>query len=134
MSCACRHPRTQDEDEQNNNRIIAFQESESAIVTDETQTKLTFYGHAAFRLETAEGISIMIDPWQNDDSGFWGTWYYRIFPKTYADIVISTHDHFDHNALDQIVLAPNHHPQRLRILLLISVYRYGSLFNGQGST
>jgi len=62
----------------------------------------------------------MIDPWQNDDSGFWGTWYHRIFPKTYADIAISTHDHFDHNALDR-VLAP------MKLDRMVGRYEFGDV-------
>src|SRR5205823_6008363 len=57
------------------------------------RTKLTWYGHAAFRIDTPSGKTLLIDPWiQNpanptgkDDVG-----------KVPADLILVTHGHFDH--------------------------------------
>lgn len=50
--------------------------------------KLTYYGHAAFLLES-DGTSILIDPF-NEQVG------YRM-PEVKPDAVVISHEHFDHN-------------------------------------
>ena len=47
-------------------------------------------------------MTIMVDPWRNDPSGAWGLWYRMDFPVVDVDIGMSTHAHFDHDALDRV--------------------------------
>lgn len=56
--------------------------------------KIKWYGHAAFLITTAKGVRIIIDPYQS--GAFGGALSYgRITDE--ADIVLSSHDHDDHN-------------------------------------
>ena len=77
------------------------QVSASASVQQETETKkeetvknskakLLYMGHASLRITTAEGKVIYIDP-------FVGEGY-----EPAADLILVTHGHHDHNALDKI--------------------------------
>jgi len=69
-------------------------------VTESTgDVKLDFFGHMAFRVISPRGTSIMIDPWRDDPSGYWGVWFPKKFPEVPVDIVLSTHAHFDHDAV-----------------------------------
>jgi len=61
--------------------------------------QISFYGHMAFKITSPNGINILIDPWRNDPSGAWGLWFNREFPTVVVDIVLSTHAHFDHDAV-----------------------------------
>lgn len=83
----------------NNNHVLALQESTAPVPGDLT---LDFYGHCAFKLTSPAGVTIMFDPWRNDPSGAWGLWYPKDFPKTVVDIGMSTHAHFDHDALGRL--------------------------------
>lgn len=56
-------------------------------------TKLFYQGHASFRLTTNDGKTIYIDPFAN--VGF----------DQDANLVLITHEHFDHNQLDLVPLA-----------------------------
>ena len=56
----------------------------------EAKAKLLYMGHASLRITTAEGKVIYIDP-------FVGEGY-----EPAADLILVTHAHFDHNALDKI--------------------------------
>ena len=55
---------------------------------------IRWYGHAAFRITTAPGVTIIIDPYESD--GFGGAISYRPITDQ-ADIVLISHDHGDHN-------------------------------------
>ena len=44
----------------------------------------------------------MVDPWRNDPSGVWGIWYRMEFPAVDVDFDMSTHAHFDHDALGRL--------------------------------
>ena len=55
---------------------------------------IKWYGHAAFRIMTAGGTRIIIDPYQTGFSG--GALSYGTITDE-ADIVITSHDHGDHN-------------------------------------
>jgi L-ascorbate metabolism protein UlaG (beta-lactamase superfamily) len=56
--------------------------------------KIKWYGHAAFLVTTAKGTRIIIDPYE--DGSFDGALAYGKI-KDEADIVITSHDHADHN-------------------------------------
>lgn len=56
--------------------------------------KLQWIGHACFRIEASDGTVLIIDPY--DESVPYKP------PEGPADIVLSTHDHFDHNAVNRI--------------------------------
>ncbi len=82
----------------NNNNVMNMQR----IGGDHTKAgnvNITFYGHMAFKITSPNGINILIDPWRNDPSGAWGLWFNREFPAVAVDIVLSTHAHFDHDAV-----------------------------------
>lgn len=56
--------------------------------------KIKWYGHAAFKITTEGGIRIIIDPYQS--GAFGGALSYgKIAEET--DIVLTSHDHDDHN-------------------------------------
>ena len=52
--------------------------------------ELTLIGHASMKIKTAEGVVIYIDP------------YYEGDYSEPADIILSTHEHHDHNAIDLV--------------------------------
>ena len=86
----------------NNNGLIVQQEQGTSNIQTVGTVGLDYFGHCAFRLTSPRGVTIMFDPWRNDPSGYWGVWYPKDFPKTKVDIGLSTHAHFDHDALDKI--------------------------------
>ncbi len=56
--------------------------------------KIKWYGHAAFKVTTAGGVRVIIDPYES--GAFGGALSYgRIVEE--ADIVLTSHDHEDHN-------------------------------------
>ncbi|MEZ4522099.1 MAG: MBL fold metallo-hydrolase [Thermomicrobiales bacterium] len=65
--------------------------------------KLQYLAHSAFLLTTDAGLRIAIDPWRNPGNG---RWFVREFPLTEADLLIVTHDHFDHDAAYRITGLP----------------------------
>ncbi|HIF52146.1 MAG TPA: Zn-dependent hydrolase [Thiotrichaceae bacterium] len=83
---------------ENNNNVIRMQ-TQGGDPEKSGDVKIEFYGHMAFKITSPEGLSILIDPWRNDPSGVWGRWFPNEFPETAVDIVISTHAHFDHDAV-----------------------------------
>jgi L-ascorbate metabolism protein UlaG (beta-lactamase superfamily) len=56
--------------------------------------KVKWYGHAAFLITSDEGSKIIIDPYE--PGAFGGQLSYRKI-KDLADIVLTSHDHADHN-------------------------------------
>jgi L-ascorbate metabolism protein UlaG (beta-lactamase superfamily) len=61
--------------------------------------KIAWYGHAAFRITTGQGVRIIIDPYE--PQAFDGALSYgRIADE--ADIVLTSHDHADHNYVKDI--------------------------------
>ena len=85
----------------NNNEIVAMQNAPGDPAAKDS-VQLEYYGHSAMRIVTPKGLSIMIDPWKNDPSGTWGIWFPKEFPLTRADVAMSTHAHYDHNALHRV--------------------------------
>lgn len=55
--------------------------------------KLRWFGHACFRI--SGDLTVVIDPFHEKDVGY-------PTPRTHADVVLITHDHFDHNRVDVI--------------------------------
>ncbi|MFX1477898.1 MAG: MBL fold metallo-hydrolase [Promethearchaeota archaeon] len=53
-------------------------------MSEEFQLQIEWLGHAAFRVKTGNGIVIYLDPYQIKDG------------EEKADIIISSHSHFDH--------------------------------------
>lgn len=66
------------------------------------QLVIDYFGHCAFRLTTPAGFTLLFDPWRNDPSGAWGLWFPKDFPRITVDAVLSTHTHFDHDAIDKV--------------------------------
>ena len=76
--------------------LVVIAVSQNAI-SQTNETKLTWFGHSAFRLETPEGHILWIDPWlsnpldpivqKNGDP-------LSVVDK--ADYIVVTHGHFDH--------------------------------------
>ncbi|MCH8062210.1 MAG: MBL fold metallo-hydrolase [Chloroflexi bacterium] len=60
---------------------------------------LSYYGHCAFLWTSPAGVRVLIDPFGNSDQS---RWFLDAFPPLEADVVLVTHDHFDHNA-DHVV-------------------------------
>lgn len=85
----------------NNNQIIALQNAKADPLQAGSVT-LEYYGHMAMRVTSPKGVDILLDPWKNDPSGTWGIWFPKEFPLTSADITMSTHAHYDHNALHRV--------------------------------
>jgi L-ascorbate metabolism protein UlaG (beta-lactamase superfamily) len=81
--------------------------------------KVDYFGSSAFKITSPSGITLMIDPWRNHPSRKWD-WYFDDFPLTEVDIGISSHAHFDHDAL---------HLLDAHVLLdrLIGTYTFGDL-------
>ncbi len=82
----------------NNKRIVTTQ-TQGGVGPDSGEVTIEFYGHAAFKITSARGMTMLFDPWRNDPSGYWGVWFPGEFPAVEVDIVLSTHAHFDHDAI-----------------------------------
>ena len=80
----------------NNNRVIELQERSGFPNGSVT---IDYYGHCALKLTSPGGATVLFDPWRNDPSGAWGLWFKHDFPETLVDITMSTHTHFDHDAI-----------------------------------
>ena len=104
----------------NHNRMIDFQATAAAqSPSREGAVELAFFGSSAFRITTPTGVTVMVDPWRNHPSRAWD-WYFHDFPITAVDVGVSTHAHFDHDALHRLDAS---------VLLdrLIGTYSFGDL-------
>ena len=55
--------------------------------------KITYFGHSCFRFEE-DGYALVIDPFKDVEG------YNDV--KTSADMILCSHDHFDHNAVSGV--------------------------------
>ena len=85
----------------NHDRIIQIQ-NEGGTREAADGVEIAYFSNSSFQVTSPRGISIIVDPWRNDPSGAWGLWYRMEFPAAEVDIGMSTHAHFDHDALDKI--------------------------------
>ena len=85
----------------NHNRIIQVQ-NEGGVQADSGKVGIAYFSNSSFRITSPRGITILVDPWRNDPSGAWGLWYRMDFPKAEVDVGMSTHAHFDHDALGRL--------------------------------
>jgi L-ascorbate metabolism protein UlaG (beta-lactamase superfamily) len=84
----------------NHNRMIELQ-GKAMDPAAPGSVQIAYFGSSAFRITSPEGISVMIDPWRNHPSGKWD-WYFADMPEVAVDIGVSTHAHFDHDALERL--------------------------------
>lgn len=64
---------------------------------------LTYYGHCAFLWQSEGGSRVLVDPYGNSENR---RWFSAHFPALQADVVLVTHDHFDHNHYQRVVDCP----------------------------
>jgi L-ascorbate metabolism protein UlaG (beta-lactamase superfamily) len=82
--------------------------------------RIQFYGHDAFMITSPTGLTVLTDPWRNDSTGHYPRWFLSEFPAIPVAIVLSTHAHFDHDAVER--------PHGLVILeRLIGQYKLGDV-------
>ena len=100
----------------NHNKMIELQQGSGS---SSGEVELAHFGSSAFRITSPSGISVMLDPWRNLPTRRWD-WYFYDFPRTAVDIGVSTHAHFDHDAL---------HRLDAHVLLdrLIGTYEFGDV-------
>jgi L-ascorbate metabolism protein UlaG (beta-lactamase superfamily) len=72
---------------------------------DTRGVKLTWLGHATFKVETPEGKTILIDPWVEGNPAC----PENLKQLHQLDVMLITHGHFDHIA-DAVALAKRHKP------------------------
>ena len=99
----------------NHNRMMDFQRG----TVGQGPVEIAYFGGSAFRITSPGGLTVMLDPWRNLPTGKWD-WYFHDFPLTEVDVGVSTHAHFDHDALDRLDAS---------VLLdrLIGVYEFGDV-------
>ncbi len=86
----------------NHNRMIELQaDTAPSSPAEDGPVELAFFGSSAFRVTSPRGLTVMVDPWRNHPSRTWD-WYFHDFPITEVDIGVSTHAHFDHDALHRL--------------------------------
>jgi len=84
----------------NDNALIKLQKG-GGEPTRYGDVKIEFYGHNAFVITSPTGLTILTDPWRNDSTGHYPRWFLNEFPAIRVDIVLSTHAHFDHDAVER---------------------------------
>lgn len=82
----------------NDNSLIAIQKK-GGDPARAGEVKIEFYGHDAFKITSPAGLTVLTDPWRNDSSGQYPKWFRNEFPALRVDIIVSTHAHFDHDAV-----------------------------------
>ena len=61
---------------------------------------MEYLGHCGFRFTTPAGVRIVVDPFRNSEGG--QRWFLRPSPPVEADVLVITHPHFDHDAVDSV--------------------------------
>lgn len=84
----------------NDNSLITVQKN-GGDPTRSGDVKIEFYGHDAFKITSPSGLTVLTDPWRNDSTGAYPKWFLNEFPALQVDIVLSTHAHFDHDAVER---------------------------------
>ena len=84
----------------NDNSLIAIQKRRGDPARP-GGIKIEFYGHNAFKITSPAGLTVLTDPWRNDATGDYPRWFLSGFPAIRVDIVLSTHAHFDHDAVER---------------------------------
>jgi L-ascorbate metabolism protein UlaG (beta-lactamase superfamily) len=84
----------------NDNSLITVQKT-GGDPTRPGNVKIEFYGHDAFKITSPAGLTVLTDPWRNDPTGLYPKWFLNEFPPIRVDIVLSTHAHFDHDAVER---------------------------------
>jgi L-ascorbate metabolism protein UlaG (beta-lactamase superfamily) len=84
----------------NDNSLITVQKN-GGDPTRSGDVKIEFYGHDAFKITSPAGLTVLTDPWRNDPTGLYPKWFLNEFPALRVDIVLSTHAHFDHDAVER---------------------------------
>src|SRR6202166_1447132 len=67
--------------------------------TSSSDVKIEFYGHDESKITSPTGLTVLTDPWRNDSPGLYPKWFLKEFPAFRVDIILSTHAHFDHDAV-----------------------------------
>ncbi|WP_232281843.1 MBL fold metallo-hydrolase [Roseobacter sp. SK209-2-6] len=83
----------------NNNHVIDLQGGTGRASTG--AVGIDYYGHCALKITSPNGATVLFDPWRDDPSGAWGLWFKNEFPQIAVDITLSTHAHFDHDAIER---------------------------------
>jgi L-ascorbate metabolism protein UlaG (beta-lactamase superfamily) len=84
----------------NDNSLITVQKN-GGDPTRSGDVKIEFYGHDAFKVTSPVGLTVLTDPWRNDSTGLYPKWFLNEFPAIRVDIILSTHAHFDHDAVER---------------------------------
>ena len=105
----------------NHNKMIELQKKlyDGEALPSEAPVELAFFGSSAFRATSPAGICVMCDPWRNFPTRKWD-WYFKDFPRIPVDIGVSTHAHFDHDALHRL-------DAHVLIDRLIGTYTFGDV-------
>ena len=88
--------------------------------------KIKWFGHSAFKITTDQGVKIIVDPYQS--GAFGGALAYGKIAEE-ADVVLTSHDHDDHNYIEDIKgkfvhirSAGNHEAKGVKITALPSYH------------
>lgn len=65
------------------------------------RVELTYLGHSSFLWTSPGETRVVVDPFDNTHPHGW-QWFLEPMPDVEADVVLITHDHFDHNASHRV--------------------------------
>ncbi len=68
----------------------------------EDRVTLRYYGHSAFLFVTPGQSRMLIDPFRNPPPEERPRWFMRYFPSIEVDVVLVSHPHFDHDAINRV--------------------------------